>query len=79
MINTISKNGKYYRAFTDLIEVNVKLICVFSEMNKDSKKSNIFFGKSVDNSIYVTAHIVDDNPVAQIRGYKFKEKDLIIK
>ena len=33
----------------------------------------------VDNSIYVTVHIVDDHPVAQIRGYKFKEKDLIIK
>ena len=32
-----------------------------------------------DNTIYVTAHIVDDNPVAQIRGYKFKEEDLIIK
>ena len=35
---TISKNEKYYRAFTDLIEINVKLICVFSEMNKDTKK-----------------------------------------
>ena len=32
-----------------------------------------------DESIYVTAHIVDDNPVAHIRGYKFKEEDLIIK
>lgn len=32
-----------------------------------------------DDSIYVTSHIVDDNPVSQIRGYKFKEKELIIK
>lgn len=32
-----------------------------------------------DGKIYVTAHIVDDNPVAQIRGYSFYEKDLIIK
>lgn len=31
-----------------------------------------------DDTIYVTSHIVDDNPVAQIRGYKFKEKELII-
>lgn len=32
-----------------------------------------------DESIYVTSHIVDDNPVGQIRGYRFKEKDLVIK
>ena len=32
-----------------------------------------------DGLIYVTGHIVDDNPVAQIRGYSFKEKELIIK
>ena len=32
-----------------------------------------------ERGIYVTGHIVDDNPVAQIRGYSFKEKELIIK
>ena len=32
-----------------------------------------------DGTIYVTSHIVDDNPVSQIRGYRFREKDLIIK
>lgn len=32
-----------------------------------------------DGMIYVVSHIVDDNPVGQIRGYSFYEKDLLIK
>ena len=47
----ISKDEKYYRAFTDLIESNGKLICVFSEMNNETKESNICFSQSVDNGI----------------------------
>ena len=39
----ISKDEKYYRAFTDLIKIDNRLICVFSEMNKDTKESNICF------------------------------------
>ena len=31
-----------------------------------------------DEMIYVTSHIVDDNPVAQIRGYSFYENDILI-
>ena len=62
----ISKDEKYYRAFTDLIEVNGKLICVFSEMNKDTKESNICFSESLDNGINWSNRIVfqskfDDN------------------
>ena len=43
MINKydISKDSKYYRAFTDLILINDKLFCVFSEMNKETKENNI--------------------------------------
>ena len=48
---TISKDQKYYRAFTDLIDVNGKLICVFSEQNKETKESNICFSESLDNGI----------------------------
>ena len=32
-----------------------------------------------DGMIYVVSHIMDDNIVAQIRGYSFYENDLIIK
>lgn len=65
------------------------------EKNRDNIKTRIFpidYDRNVnsncgysgqiqfdDGKIYVTAHIVDDNPVAQIRGYSFYEKDLIIK
>ena len=171
---TISKDDKYYRAFTDLIEINGKLICSFAEMNKEIEEYNICYCESYDKgkswseiykmpisachrpiitklksdnylityrfdyanfvgtrihgnifmgcictkddlletnrdkiiprifpidydrninsncgyssqvelddgTIYVTSHIVDDNPVSQIRGYRFREKDLIIK
>ena len=44
----ISKSDKYYRAFTDLIEINNNLICTFSEMNKETKESNICICKSTD-------------------------------
>ena len=54
----ISKDEKYYRAFTDLIEVNGKLICVFSEMNKDTKESNICFSESNDNGINWSGRII---------------------
>ena len=47
----ISKDEKYYRAFTDLIKIDNRLICVFSEMNKDTKESNICFSESNDNGI----------------------------
>ena len=40
---TISKDDKYYRAFTDLIEINGRLICSFSEMNKETKEYNICY------------------------------------
>ena len=51
-------------------------------MNYRNINSNCGYSGQVeldDDSIYVTAHIVDDNPVTQIRGYRFKEQDLIIK
>ena len=60
----ISKDNKYYRAFTDLININNRWLLSTHEN---------------DGKIYVTAHIVDDNFVAQIRGYSFYEKDLAIK
>ena len=47
----ISKDDKYYRAFTDLIKIDNRLICVFSEMNKDTKESNICYSESLDNGI----------------------------
>lgn len=45
---TISKDDKYYRAFTDLIRVNDRLICSFSEMNKEAKEFNICISESID-------------------------------
>lgn len=45
---TISKDDKYYRAFTDLIEINGRLICSFSEMNKETKEYNICYCESYD-------------------------------
>lgn len=45
---SISKDIKYYRAFTDLIEVNGRLICSFAEMNKETKEYNICISESID-------------------------------
>lgn len=47
----ISKDPKYYRAFTDLIKIENKLICIFSEMNEETKESNICICESYDNGI----------------------------
>lgn len=45
---TISKDENYYRAFTDLIDINNKLICIFTEMNKETKECNICICESYD-------------------------------
>ena len=45
---TISKDDKYYRAFTDLIDINDRLICSFAEMNKETKEYNICYCESYD-------------------------------
>lgn len=45
---SISRDDKYYRAFTDLISINNKLICSFSEMNKETKECNICICESID-------------------------------
>ena len=62
----ISKDDKYYRAFTDLIKIDNRLICVFSEMNKDTKESNICYSESLDNGITWSDRVIfqtkfDDN------------------
>ena len=81
----ISKDEKYYRAFTDLIELNGYLICVFSEMNKDTKESNICFSKSLDNGITWTDRTIfqtkfDDNGRWDCsRLSKLKEKNSLLK
>ena len=45
---TISKDDKYYRAFTDLIEINGRLICSFAEMNKEIEEYNTCYCESYD-------------------------------
>lgn len=45
---SISKDKKYYRAFTDLIEINGRMICSFTEMNKETKEYNICICESID-------------------------------
>ena len=45
----ISKDNNYYRAFTDLIEINGRLICTFVEMNKETEEYNICYCESHDN------------------------------
>lgn len=46
---TISKDKNYYRAFTDLLIIDNKLICSFSEMNNETKEYNICYAESIDN------------------------------
>lgn len=44
----ISKDKKYYRAFTDLMLLNDILYCTFCEMNKETNESNICISVSKD-------------------------------
>ena len=48
---TISKDDKYYRAFTDLINIDDKMICSFSEMNKETEEFNICICESLDRGL----------------------------
>lgn len=64
---------------TDRDKMFVKIFPIDFDRNE---KSNCGYSGQVqfeDGMIYVSAHIVDDNPVAQIRGYSFDEKELLIK
>ena len=58
------------------IKSNILHLYLDGKINNELKSLLVF---EDDGTIYVTSHIVDDNPVSQIRGYRFREKDLIIK
>lgn len=47
----VSKSDKYYRVFTDLIDLDNKLICSFSEMNDETKEYNICISVSEDRGM----------------------------
>lgn len=86
MINkyNISRDGKFYRAFPDLILVNNRLICVFVEMEKEDKIFNICVTSSCDRGITwserkIIKEKIDDNGRWDApRINKMKNGDIIV-
>ncbi len=66
---SISKDKKYYRAFTDLIEINGRLICSFAEMNKETKEYNICISESTDRgNTWTERRILQKNLMIMVDG-----------
>ena len=68
MINkyNISRSNEYYRAFPDVILLENKMVCIFSEMNSKKNEHNISFCESFDKGITwsekkLFATKIDDN------------------